>query len=369
MEAAQRRQQRESQRRFRELQRQAKEQAKLSAQEQARLEVETYENRLELLLSIHKEQGDVWDWNAIRTASAPTAPQRVNQREDEAFSRLKAYSPNISELVSGEVDKESARLAAAVDTARQRDETDFQQAQQAYEQALSDWKTYHHLAKCILAGDSKAYAQVLRDLSPFAEIAELGSSVQFTVETPQLIQCVLKVNGTGVIPSEVKSLTASGKVSTKPMPKARFHEIYQDYICGCVLRVAREVLALLPVETVLITAAVDVFDSVTRRPTEQPVLSVVVTRTVLTQFRFEQLYASDAVDYFQHQGDFKTSRSSGAFVPITPLGPSDLCKSVIAGANVDELLANVRRLREEVDSEISRMNPTCEIPVLEDSQP
>ena len=349
-----------------------KEQAKLSALEKARLEVDAYENRLELLLSIHKEQGDVWDWNAIRMTAPPTAPRRVNRYETDAFNQLNAYSPNISELVSGKADKESARLVVEVDAARQRDESDFQQAEQAYQQALSDWKQYHHFAKRILAGDSKAYAQALRELSPFAEITELGSSVQFTVETPKLIQCALKVNGAGAIPSEVKSLTASGKVSTKRMPKARFHEIYQDYICGCVLRVAREVLALLPVEIVLITAtegAVDVFHSDTMRPTEQPVLSVALTRTVMEKFRFEQLDASDTVDCFQHQGDFKTSRSSGAFVPITPLEPSDLFKSVVAGASVDELLAGVRQLREEVNSQIARMNPKSEIPVSEDSQP
>ena len=38
------------------------------------------------------------------------------------------------------------------------------------------------------------------------------------------------------------------------MPKGRFHEIYQDYLCGCLLRVAREVFALFPVDTVLVTA-------------------------------------------------------------------------------------------------------------------
>ncbi len=61
MEAAQRRHQRDSQRRLRELERQTKEQAKLSAIEQARLEVETFEGQLEVLVSVHKEQGEVWD--------------------------------------------------------------------------------------------------------------------------------------------------------------------------------------------------------------------------------------------------------------------------------------------------------------------
>ena len=62
IQAAERRQQREAQKRLRDLERQAKEQAKLSAIEQARLEVETHENRLDLLLSVHKEQGPTWDY-------------------------------------------------------------------------------------------------------------------------------------------------------------------------------------------------------------------------------------------------------------------------------------------------------------------
>ena len=75
-EAAQRRQQRDAQKRQRELERQNKEQAKLSAIEQARLEVETYENRLEVLLSVHKEQGEIWEWIAICSFFASTLPER-----------------------------------------------------------------------------------------------------------------------------------------------------------------------------------------------------------------------------------------------------------------------------------------------------
>ena len=71
MEAAQRRQQRESQRRLRELEHQAKEQAKLSAIEQAQLEVETFEGQLEVLLSVHKEQGEAWDWTSLAAALPP----------------------------------------------------------------------------------------------------------------------------------------------------------------------------------------------------------------------------------------------------------------------------------------------------------
>src|SRR5438093_13204305 len=88
MQAAERRQQRDAQRRLRELERQAKERAKLSAIEQARLEVETFENQLELLLSVHKEQGEVWDWMAIAASLPPVCPQKSSRNEQRARQRV-----------------------------------------------------------------------------------------------------------------------------------------------------------------------------------------------------------------------------------------------------------------------------------------
>ena len=90
IEAAERRAQRDAQRRFRELQRRAKEQAKLSALEQARLEVETYENRLEVLQSIHKEQGAQWNWQAVLNSTPPVEPVRSDRHEAECEARRAA---------------------------------------------------------------------------------------------------------------------------------------------------------------------------------------------------------------------------------------------------------------------------------------
>ena len=74
MEAAERRHQRDAQKRQRELDRRIKEQAKLSAIEQARLEVETHENQLDVLLSVHKAQGETWDWVALAASLPPPCP-------------------------------------------------------------------------------------------------------------------------------------------------------------------------------------------------------------------------------------------------------------------------------------------------------
>ena len=51
----------------------------------------------------------------------------------------------------------------------------------------------------------------------------------------------LVVHGMEVIPKYEKKLTKRGEVSEKKIPRARFHEIYQDYVCGCMLRIVREV--------------------------------------------------------------------------------------------------------------------------------
>ncbi|MBI2927469.1 MAG: TerB family tellurite resistance protein [Verrucomicrobia bacterium] len=324
IEAAERRQQREAQRRCRELQRQAKELAKLSALEQARLDVERHENRLELLLSVHKEQGEEWDWVAVRNTPPPALPQRNNRHEAEASARLAAYVPRFFDKLFGKAKKEQAVLEADVYIGQRKDEADHERALQEHQRAVADWQEEQQLAGRILAGDAKAYAQALSDLSPLAEISELGSSVHLTVHSARLLECALKVNGEQTIPAEVKTLTAMGKVFTKPMPKARFHELYQDYACGCVLRVGREVFALLPVEWVLVTALADLFDSRTGRTAEQPILSVAMARQVIKRLNFDRLDPSDAMENFLHRGDFKASRKSGAFVPITPLTPADL---------------------------------------------
>lgn len=324
IQAAERRAQRDAQRRFKELERRTTEQAKLSALDQARLEVETHENRVDVLLSIHKEQGDQWNWEQILKAPPPAEPGRSDCHEADVEARRSAYVPGFFDKLFGKANKQAAAFEAEKQMAQARDEQEFQTAWNQYQRDLVEWEDEKKLAAAVLAGEHDAYVRVLRELSPFSELSELGSCLNFRIHSPQLLEVLVKVSGDHAIPSEIKSLTSSGKVSSKAMPKARFYEIYQDYVCGCVLRVGRETFALLPVETVIITASADLFDSRTGRTTEQPILSAVIPRGVQNNLNFNCLDPSDAMGNFLHRGDFKASRKSGAFVPITPLAPADL---------------------------------------------
>ena len=84
-----RRIEREQRRRQRELQRQQKQLAKMEEQARAILEVEMYENQVELLQSVCRECGPVWDWEAMCEAQ----PLR------ELASRTPAGNQTLSTLI------------------------------------------------------------------------------------------------------------------------------------------------------------------------------------------------------------------------------------------------------------------------------
>ncbi len=348
-EATNRRAQRAAAKRLRELERQTKEQAKLSAIEQAVLEVRTHDARLDLLLSIHKEQGPSWDW-ALVAASLPPSPPTHRR-----FHELKARQDACLIPTAAQSEKAIAEATA-------RDRQEFEQALQDHAAEVANIEKLKPLALGILAGDPKAYKQAIVELGPFAELSTLGSTMNFTVHSPSLLECVLKVHSTDAIPSEVKSVTATGKLSVKPMPRARFHELFQDYICSCMLRVAREMFALLPIDTLIITALADLPLPESGKLTEVAVLSASITRTGLAALDFENLDPSDATEQFYHRGDFKASRRSGAFAPIIRLAPSDLVPSLARASSADPplsaagLLDLVRQTREDLRAALGNVS-------------
>jgi len=354
--AAEKRQQREAKKRQRELERQTKEAAKLSALEHARLEVETYENTLDVLLSVHREQSDPWDWPALAASLPPIPPHRWSHNEFKTRQRL---------AISGS--KEEA--PAAIQKAQQQDESEYQDTQQTHAVEHAEWEKLSRLARRILEGEPSAYIEAIKELSPFAEIASIGSFLHFTVHNERLIECVLRTNGRKAIPSEVKFLSSSGKVSVKPMPKPRFIEVYQDYVCGCVLRVARELFALLPIDTLLITASAEALDTSTGQTVERPFLSVIIPRDILKTLDFDKLDPSDSIMSMTHRGDLKASRKTGNFEFISPLMAVDIPQSKTESADFHAILAAAQGLHAELVKQNAALNPQSEDTLATNGEP
>jgi hypothetical protein len=347
IEAAQRREERAAQKRRREIERQLKEMAKLSALEQARLEVETYENAIDVLLSVHKEQSPSMDWASLASGLPPHPPARFPR--NELAAHFKAALASISlppkNLLDrhGQVDPANSQLAAL----RTLDDRAHDAACAAYLAEYEEWLKERALAQRVLKGETRAYTEALAELSPFTNIESLGSSINMIVHNSKAISCELKVNPLGVVPKEVKTLTSTGKLSIKAMPKARAHEIYQDHVCTCALRLCREMFVFLPVDIVIVTAFVDGIDSRSGNPADVPILSVQMVRKDLSRLDFSRLDPSDAVESLPHRGDVKASRRTGQFAEVEPLTPDEI-NSAPQDMSFVSLLDRLREVRQEV---------------------
>ena len=293
--------------RQKELQRQLKESAKLNELHAARLEVEAFDNELAVLLSVHKQASEPLDWKPFAFALPPHSPAFSSRNHHRAFLSLAL------------LDREAPKQEQTLQQAWAADEAAFYAAVARYEQEYAEWARLKALASRILAGDTSAFSEAITEFSSFGEIANLGASIEFKPHDSKRVECRLAVNGQSIIPSETKVITATGKLAVKPMQKTRFHEIYQDYVCGCCLRIGREILSLLPVDAVLTTIVVDTFDSSIGKTVTLPVLSVLLDRKTLESLSFESLDPSDSMRNFACAGDAKASKKTGDFVAITPL--------------------------------------------------
>ncbi len=310
---------RNARRRHRELERQRQQYENMQALAMAQYEVDCYENKLDLLSSIHKECGNTWNWGFIRESNPPPQPVKSTQNENIARANLENFKPGFASKLFGGSDQHRNKLVKAVEDARWLDASAYQDALEKYQQDYRGWEAIRNLAARILANDREAYAQAIREINPFQELSQLGSAISFSVNERLSIEVDIRPNGEDVIPSETKSVLKSGELSVKKMPKERFYELYQDYVCGCALRVARELFALLPVEMVFVHALVKLLNPQTGHLTEMPVLSAAIPRQTLFTLNFEMLDPSDSMANFLYKMNFKKTKGFGAVQKLFPV--------------------------------------------------
>lgn len=280
--------------------------ARMQTFEQAALEVDLYENRIEVIQSIHKDCSKKWEWEVIRDTDPPEKPIKKNTNESIASRKLKNFKPNLFHKAFKLVESKKNKLQNNIKIAKKKDDLIFQEAMKRYNQKLSEWQERKDIATKIMDGDLQTYSSVLEEANPFSEIKELGGSIKFIFHTNMLIEAELMVKGQDAIPSEIKSLLKSGKLSIKSMPKSRFNELYQDYICSCVIRVARELFALLPLEVVIVHAMDNVLNTKTGYLEDQAILSVRIPRKTLEELNIEYIDPSDSMSNFIHNMKFKS---------------------------------------------------------------
>ena len=283
--------------------------------EKAAYEAQLFENHISLLQSVHKECDDICDWAKIQKAPLPEKPKPSSEHEASAQAELNGFKPSLKDKLLGKAESKRNELLKGIDAAKKQDELDYEKILENYRKECNDLSKFKGIANGVLAGDTDAYVNAIKEAQPFSDISILGSTINFNIE-PTKFEVTLHVNSEHIMPTEVKSITKSGKLSMKPIPKSKFYDLYQDYVCGCVFRIARELFALLPIEMVTVTCMGNILNTQTGHMEEKPILSVALPKTTVYKLNFETLDPSDALSNFVHNMDFKKGKGFNAVEPV-----------------------------------------------------
>jgi hypothetical protein len=276
--------------------------------------VNAFESYVEELKAIHTTRtSSIVHWNDVVNEPAPNEPTRRADNELKAKTKLDNFKPSFLDKLFGLTDKKCQKIKASVGAAIVQDEAIFQVEKKNYQEILTAWHKKRGLAHRVLIKDAKSYIDALQELHPFENIQRIGSEIKFSVDEMANLTATLKVCSEDVVPNEKYTLRQSGTLSSKEMPKAEFYSLYQDYVCSCILRIAAEIFAILPVEKVLINANDDLLNSSNGHVEEQTICSVLVMRKTFEGLNLSQIDTSDSLKLFLHRMQFK--KSSG-FLPV-----------------------------------------------------
>lgn len=248
-------------------------------------EVDAYNAYVQMLRTIHLEMKEPLNWGAIReedlTQFENDSPQTKQIRQqlaefeptwmDRLFRREKVKKQVLSE-----------RLSKALLTDQE---------------ILSDKQQLHDLSLRVLAHEETAWLETISSHDTFESVETFGNTVRVQFRKG-VLNVYLEIGKENTVPEEVLSLTAKGNLSRKKMGKTNYYALYQDYVCSCMIGIARNVFALLPTERVLIhTYDVSQADA---PPVKGCIVSARITREDLSDVLFDIMDASNVVEGFEH---------------------------------------------------------------------
>jgi hypothetical protein len=310
LSAAQRRMAREAARRDRERARLLAQEEKERAYEEAVDEASEYEAYIDFLVSFHKECRESMDWERISSGPEPIEPVKEDYTENETNARtaLESYEPGRMDKLLRRDTKIREELEEKVVTARQLDREELDVAIERYR---ADVEAYE-LSEGIVNGDPNTYLETLE----IASNGIVGLDAHFEVSDDLGVKVIVDIDDDSVIPNETKSVLKTGKLSVKKMPVTKYWQLYQDYASSLALRFACEILALLPIDLILVDIRAPLLNTKTGHKELSNIISVAVSRSTLNKLNMETLDPSDAMENFVHR--MKFSGRTG-FKSIEPL--------------------------------------------------
>lgn len=281
---------------------------KMQALEKDAYDVEVYENYIDRITSLHKDCISEYNWLDISKQKVPLEPEKITTREFYSRSKLNNFQSNFFDKLFKLDIKKRQKLEDELLKSIQEDKLEYEKTQEIYKNELKDYNELMVIANGILQGNTNIYKQAVEEFEPLSEISDLGSQLNFDFISNDKMKIYMFVHDTKIIPKESKSLLKSGKLTIKDLPIAKFNELYQDYVCSSLLRIAREMFGLLPVDDIIVTAKSKLLNTSNGKLEDQPILSVRFIRETINSIDFENIDPSDSMINFVHNMGFKKNQ-------------------------------------------------------------
>lgn len=274
----------------------------------AALDVEQYEYLLESLQSVHKVEKTAVQWEDAVSEPEPAKPIQTNAKETATRAKLIGYKPSFISKMLGREEKQKQKLADAVELAKEADRNDHLNELAAWERIWKEWEENRSVASAVLAGEISQQLKVLNEYTDLSDMDDVVCKVSWVADDSGILRAVVKVSGIDVVPENIKSLLASGKLSNKKMPAGRRNEIYQDYVCGCAIRIACEYFSLLPTEVVEVDVSTDMLNPSTGHIEDTLILSAFFVRDTIERLNLAAVDASDCLNNFVHRMQYSKTK-------------------------------------------------------------
>ena len=258
------------------------------------IEVQNHLADIALITTLHLEEDYPRgvDWNNVLKEEEPFKKGEDGPFTKEAKEVLAANKPGFFKKLFGG-GTELKELEKEVELAKKKDE-----------ELYASWKNNKVLAEKILHEDKDAYIEALEELKLSEELGSYLRKVDFSYADSDSLNADIVLSIDDFIPEEYQTLTPTGKLSVKSYTKTDYYEIANQFVAGIVLRTARNLFNLLPIDDVFINVHEMEKSKYSGQEIEELILSIFIDRKTLDKMNMENINSFDALKNFRHEVNF-----------------------------------------------------------------
>lgn len=269
-------------------------------------EVEEFNEDIRLITTLHQYEDypkDI-DWNEIANEEIPFGEGEEGPHVKKAKEMIEASKPGFFKRIfaSGGFKKESQSL--------------LEEAKKMEEEVKSAWEHNKVIAEKMMHHDKEAYLEVLEDLKISEELGYYLERIDFSYLDDDSLHAEIELKIDTFIPEEYKTLTPTGRLSVRKYTKTDYYEVVNLFVSGITLRIARNLLNLIPVEDMVL----DIYE-LRKSPYSGAsekirILSILIDRRTFENINLTTSHPFEVLKEFHHEVSFGKMRGFQSVEPI-----------------------------------------------------